>query len=125
MIELNVDLFGLDDVTRRILFVKKEWDDKIPGAINRTCQTGAEMAAGMAPVDKGTLRSDIGFREAVQTGDGWEGRVGVGVAYGRRRMDLGFSGTDSRGRSYNDPANPVFGPVAAQLPGILARELRG
>lgn len=124
MIEMNVDLFGLDDVTRRLLWVQQDMEDRIPGAISRTCEIGAEMVTGYAPVSSGALAGDIGFSAAERTGTGWEGRVGVGLPYGRRRLDLGYRGTDSMNRSYNDPAHPAFGVVAPQLPGILIRELK-
>lgn len=125
MITMSIDLMGLDDVTRRLFMVTEEMDRKIPAAINRTTQIGADMVAGLAPVLSGELRGSIGSTPAVQTGDGWEGRLGTGSPYGRRRLDLGFSGTDSLGRDYNDPAHPAFGVVAGQLPGILAGQLRG
>jgi len=125
MITMTMDLFGLDDVTRRLFLVTEEMDRKIPSAINQVCRAGAEMVAGYALVDEGDLRGSVGSADAVKTGDGWEGRIGTGSEYGRRRMDLGFDGTDSLGRQYHDPPHPAFSLVAPQLPGMLAGALRG
>lgn len=125
MITMTMDLFGLEEVTRSLFLVSQEMEAKIPAAINQVCQTGAEMVSGYALVESGDLRASVDFSPAVETGDGWEGRIGTGSPYGRRRMDLGFDGVDSLGRNYSDPPHPAFGLVAPQLPGMLARALRG
>lgn len=122
---MTMDFFGLEDATRRLFLVTEEMDRKVPSAINQVCRAGAEMVAGYARVDSGALRGSIGHADAVPTGDGWQGRVGTGSDYGRRRLDLGFDGTDSRGRTYHDPPWPAFSLVAPQLPAMLAGALRG
>lgn len=52
------------------------------------------------------------------------GRVGTNVKYGRR-LELGFSGTDSRGRNINQAARPYLRPSLVEtlprLVGILTR----
>jgi hypothetical protein len=64
----------------------------------------------------------------VQTGDyrrsinldiaGVRGSVSATVGTNRpqgRRLEFGFNGTDSAGRSYNQPPLPHFGPAAAAI----------
>lgn len=125
MITMTMDFFGVDDAIKRLFLVTEEMERKIPSAIDRTTSIGAEMVTGYVPIFTGALLASVGTSPAVPTGDGWEGRVGTGSPYGRRRLDLGFHGTDSRGRNYDDQPHPAFSIVAPQLPGILARELRG
>lgn len=125
MITLDIDLYGLEDVTRRLFLVTEEMEARIPRAINQVARAGADMVAGYAPVLSGALQASIGHTDAVRTGDGWEARIGTGSPYGRRRLDLGFDGTDSLGREYHDPPHAAFSIVAPQLPGMLVGALRG
>lgn len=40
-----------------------------------------------------------------------------------RRLEIGYTGTDSAGRTYNDKPRPHWGPVHDALPEILREEL--
>lgn len=76
----------------------------------------------------GTLRRSITMGVVTPWGvRGWATRVGPTVIYGRR-IELGFTGTDSRGRSYNQPAYPYFRPamqtVAPRIAEIYQRHMR-
>ncbi len=53
------------------------------------------------------------------------GRVGSNVPYARR-LELGFSGTDSKGRNINQGARPYLRPALKEnLPRLVARLTRG
>lgn len=69
-------------------------------------QMVASDARAKAPVLSGTLRRSITV-EAVAPGDV---RVGSDVAYARR-IEYGFQGADSRGRSYHQAAQPYLRPA--------------
>ena len=58
----------------------------------------------------GTLRRSIHMTEVTALGGGtWQSKVAPTVIYGRR-IELGFSGTDSLGRRYNQPPYPYMQP---------------
>jgi hypothetical protein len=59
----------------------------------------------------GTLRRSIRSTGVNRHGFGfYSATVGPSTVYGRR-VEMGFSGRDSRGRNYNQPAYPYFGPA--------------
>jgi hypothetical protein len=53
-------------------------------------------------------------RQTTKTPTGSEGRVGTNKPQGRR-LELGFAGEDSLGRSYDQPAYPHFGPALDEV----------
>lgn len=55
---------------------------------------------------------------------GTVGVVGTNAAQGRR-LELGFSGTDSMGRSYNQPPFPHFGPAVDKYKDDYVRAIAG
>lgn len=76
----------------------------------------------------GTLRRGITHDPITPWGvGGWQTRVGPTVIYSRR-IELGFAGTDSLGRRYNQPPYPYFGPataaVARDMPRLWALHMR-
>ena len=77
-----------------------------------------------APVVSGTLRRSIMVDGPhAEDSTGAKASVGPTVAYGRR-VELGFSGTDSIGRSFSSSGKPYFEPgvqgVMQDLPRIYA-----
>ncbi len=61
-------------------------------------------------VRTGTLRRSIGVVDTISLGRGiYQARVAPTVIYGRR-MELGFHGTDSLNRHYNQRAYPFLKP---------------
>jgi hypothetical protein len=62
----------------------------------------------------GTLRRSIRSTGVVKLAGGWTTTVGPTAVYGRR-VELGFSGRDSLGRQYNQPAYPYFGPGVKEV----------
>lgn len=76
----------------------------------------------------GTLRRGITHEPIVPWGvRGWATTVGPTVIYSRR-IELGFHGADSRGRHYDQPGYPYFGPawhaVAPRMTAIYAAHWR-
>jgi hypothetical protein len=65
----------------------------------------------------GALRRSIEVVESShRTIRGWEAKVAPQMIYGRR-IELGFTGTDSLGRDYDQPPYPYFSPgVEKSLP---------
>lgn len=81
-------------------------------------------AVGEAPkVVSSRLRTSITHR-VDDEGDTIVGRVGTNVPYARR-LELGFFGTDSRGRNINQGARPFLRPALAENLGRLANMLVG
>ncbi len=62
----------------------------------------------------GRLRGSIRSTGVQRLAGGWTSAVGPTVVYGRR-VELGFKGTDSIGRKYNQPAYPYFGPGVKEV----------
>ena len=76
----------------------------------------------------GKLRTSIGVHEVHQVGPGrWMSKTGPTLAYGRR-IELGFTGRDSRGRNYDQPAYPYMAPgfekARPELEALYAEEVR-
>lgn len=69
----------------------------------------------------GTLRRSIRSTPIVRLAGGYTSTVGPTTEYGRR-VELGFKGTDSRGRNYAQPAFPYFGPAVKEVR-VRAREI--
>jgi hypothetical protein len=62
----------------------------------------------------GTLRRSIHFTPTAKLAGGYTTTVGPSTVYGRR-VELGFVGTDSLGRTYNQPAFEYFGPAVKEV----------
>lgn len=62
----------------------------------------------------GTLRRSIRATTTGRIAAGYTISVGPSTVYGRR-VELGFKGTDSMGRNYNQPAYPYFGPAVREV----------
>jgi len=77
--------------------------------IQRQAQTNASGRPGPRVIT-GTLRRSIRVDGPHRIGTAWEARVGPTVVYGRR-VELGFDGTDSLGRTYHQPPYPYFAPA--------------
>jgi hypothetical protein len=94
-------------------------------AVEAQAKTNASGRPGPNVVS-GTLRRSIHVEGPANAGSlGRKVEVGPSVIYGRR-VELGFSGTDSRGRSYDQPPYPYLGPALdalrpTVLPEILNR----
>ena len=72
---------------------------------------GQPHSGGSKPnVVSGDLRRSIRHEPVEPDGFGYKTRVGPGMVYGRR-VELGFTGTDSKGRHYNQPPYPYFRPA--------------
>lgn len=69
----------------------------------------------------GTLRRSIRATAMTKLAGGYTTMVGPTTEYGRR-VELGFKGTDSRGRTYDQSAFPYFGPAVAEVR-VRAREI--
>lgn len=76
------------------------------GNLRRSLHVGGFGAEGGLEGD--TTGTDIGGRQSTDTRA--EVRVGTNVEYARR-IELGFTGTDSRGRQYHQPARPYLRPA--------------
>ena len=108
---------------------KMEWygDDvirsaraSIPVAVRKACVIveGAAKTNASGFVVTGALMNSI-THEMVSD---HEGKVGPAVVYDRR-IELGFVGTDSLGRRYNQAAQPYLRPAADSNRARVAREL--
>jgi len=91
-----------------------------------TLETKAKQNATGRPgpnVVTGTLRRSITHDPITAFGlGGAQTNVGPTVIYGRR-IELGFTGADSRGRHYNQPPYPYFVPAfeSTDFAGIYAK----
>lgn len=101
---------------------------EINGQVHRvTVKTTAELQAAVQRnasgrpgpnVITGHYRRSIG-RVTLRTPAGAVGFVGTDAPQARR-LEFGFHGTDSRGRSYRQPPYPHFGPALDQVAPLYA-----
>ena len=83
----------------------------ISGTLKRSIHVGghiAESAPGFTTNDEGGEYSDVGGNKITQTGA--EILVGTNLDYARR-IEFGFSGADSLGRVFNQPAQAYLRPA--------------
>lgn len=81
---------------------------------------GRDPGTGPAVVT-GRLRNSIVITEQGPVGKwGWQATVAPTVIYARR-IELGFTGTDSLGRAYNQPAYPYFEPAFRFVMAVVAQ----
>jgi hypothetical protein len=77
-------------------------------------------------VQTGYLRRSIVVRGPTNEGFWWSARIGPTAVYGRR-VELGFTGTDSLGRTYDQKGYPYLGPayryIRGFIPAIFRRHL--
>jgi hypothetical protein len=129
---MSFEMLGLSEFGAALTRVSSQVDAGSKRAIARGAaeveKTAKENAAGTPGPDvvTGTLRRGVGHTPVHRVGlVGWQSEVGPTVIYSRR-IDLGFKGTDSLGRIYNQEAKPYFTPawekVVHKLPGIYAEE---
>lgn len=83
--------------------------------------TKQNMSGDWPNVVSGHLRSSVQVRNIRPLGPGvWESEVAPATVYGRR-IELGFHGTDSRGRHYDqEPRLPLTRGLEESLPELLA-----
>lgn len=103
---IAIRISGIDTLQRRLGALGKAVDRP---ALQTAMVAGAKIieadAKRRAPVETGTLRRSI---TTVTTGDGVA--VGSNLVYARR-IELGFSGTDSLGRAFDQPPQPYLRPA--------------
>jgi len=114
------------NMKRAVLLVQKDVQRRLSvgqpvrrAASGRLYGTTAASAAPTAPrVLTGDLRKSIGHRVDITAGD-VVGIVGARTAYARR-LELGFFGTDSKGRNVNQAERPYLRPaIKDNLPKLI------
>jgi HK97 gp10 family phage protein len=96
------------------LLISNSAKDKAPyktGTLKRSIHVGghtAESSSGFTTNDEGGEYSDVGGNKNTQTGA--EILVGTNLDYARR-IEFGFSGADSLGRVFNQPAQAYLRPA--------------
>ena len=88
------------------------------GNLRRSLHVGGEGGSGGLEAD--TTGKDIGGQQVGR--DYVEVSVGTNVEYARRR-EFGFAGTDSLGRTYNDPATPYLRPAVESQRDAVQQEI--
>lgn len=86
----------------------------ISGTLRRSIHVGGHAGASDAQFDGGS--SDIGGNEPLSI------RIGTNLPYARRIED-GFTGTDSLGRQYDQPAQPYLRPAADEAGPAAVQEV--
>ncbi len=78
---------------------------------------------GDDPAHAGRLRDSIGHSGIIETSEGPSIIIGTDQPYGRR-VELGFEGTDSAGRTYHQQPQPYIEPVLDELLDQLTRDIK-
>jgi hypothetical protein len=117
MATLEFDLLGVSEFVTALEAMAGRVDRATGTAIKdaaHVIQRQARANASGRPgprVRSGTLRRSITIKYPKRGGGGvWEAMIGPTVIYSRR-VELGFDGTDSIGRTYHQPPYPFFGPA--------------
>lgn len=119
MIDVSATLRGLDSLSRQAELAAAT-------ATRKAAEQVARRMALAAPRRSGALASSMRVEGPQKIGPGtWASRVGPTVIYGRR-IELGYHGTDARGRSYHQRGHDFFRPAVrdelAVYAGMLAEE---
>lgn len=104
---MNVDADGLNQLAVRL--------DRAPATVRAAARSHVRATAAnvettakqLAPVKSGTLKRSIHTRSDL---DGLAADVGTDLEYARR-VELGFVGTDSLGRTYDQAPRAYLGPA--------------
>lgn len=103
---------GLTDLFRKqnkvIALLRGE---DIADALLKSMKPIQVRAKGLAPFDTHNLRTSIDTEVERANNSSVVGRTGTNVEYARR-IELGFVGTDSLGRRYNQSGKPYLAPAA-------------
>lgn len=122
---LNIPEFdiAIDDLVARVKAAGEIAVARGAAAIEAAAKVNASGRPGPNVVT-GTLRRSIHTKGPTSTGTGYMAQVGPSVIYGRR-IELGFHGTDSLGRNYNQQSYPYLRPaletVGPRLEAIMAQ----
>lgn len=110
----NLDSIQRDNVVFLAATLEAEAKRNFEGA-HRKGQPRVPNSSMRPNIVTGTLRRSIRSSALMHwERGGWVKEVGPSTVYGRR-VELGFTGTDARGRKYNQPAYPYFGPAAKHV----------
>lgn len=101
-------------------------DEMAGTALEHAATAGAlpvqNAAVKKAPFLTGTLRRSIHIETVRRSRTRADVAVGTDVPYARRQ-EFGFSGADSLGRHYNQPAHPYLRPALDENKGNVVREI--
>ena len=104
----GIEVSGLGDFAASIERLKAQVDVASRTAVVQGAHLIEAMAKPETPVRSGRLRRSIQVIDTTSLGAGiWQARVAPTTVYGRR-IELGFHGTDSLNRHYNQSGNPYF-----------------
>ncbi len=117
MATLEFDLLGVPEFVAAL----EAMDARASLACRNTVRDGAQMIQRQARMNAtgrpgprvrtGTLRRSITIKYPHRGGGGlYEAQIGPTAIYSRR-IELGFDGTDSIGRTYHQPPYPYFRPA--------------
>lgn len=116
---------ALDDLVARVDAASAAGIVKVAHLIEAQAKANASGRPG-PNVITGTLRRSIVLdpESPVRSGDGWTISVGPSVLYGRR-VELGFRGTDSIGRTFTGAGKyPYFTPAVESIIPRIADVMR-
>lgn len=116
---------ALDDLVARVDAASAAGIVKVAHLIEEQAKANASGRPGPNVVS-GTLRRSIVLdpESPVRSGTGWTISVGPSVLYGRR-VELGFKGTDSLGRTFTGTGKyPYFRPAVESVVPQIADVMR-
>ena len=119
---MGVKIYGGRELAAKL----KTLSDGVAGrALERAATSGALLiqnaAKTKAPFRTGNLRRSIHTETKERSRTKAVVQVGTDVVYGPR-IEFGFSGTDKRGRRYNQPPHPYLRPAMDEQKDNVARE---
>ena len=114
----SATIIGVEDVRRRLGAVARRLDGRgLLPALRAAALVAQNDAKRRAPVLTGTLRRSIHMEDQGSHAV----TVGTDVPYARR-LEFGFVGTDSRGRTYHQSARPYLRPALDENKPEMVRE---
>lgn len=117
---------GVDGFVGAIARMRSGVDAATRAAVAEAARQIQTKAQANAPHVSGALSNSIVVDGPRSTGQGYTAQVGPTAPYGRR-IELGFNGTDSLGRSYNQAPEPFLRPAfdEASLADVFRKQWGG
>jgi Bacteriophage HK97-gp10, putative tail-component len=119
---VDYTIHGIPELDAALTAMAARVETATRAAVIEAAHVAQRASMEEAPVVTGTLRRSIITEGPISVAGGASAQVGPSVIYGRR-VELGFFGSDSLGRSYSQAGNPYMerglAAIQDQLTGIF------
>lgn len=115
---------GTEELEKKLKAINSDVSDKIETAIKSGALIVQNDSKKRVPYKTGTLRRSIHMETVEKSKRNVKVKVGTDVPYARR-IEYGFTGEDSLGRTFNQPAQPYLRPSLDENTADIQKEIAG